>query len=349
MADTIYTVTNQVKSTSLNWKRKYRVVVYNHVAGTPNSDISTTAEAQAGDYALDVSNLRCTFEIKRYALYYPNSAKITIYNLSAGTENSILEEGYRVVLYAGYGDEKTGLWGQIFDGTILMCNRWKESGTDYKLQILALDGTQFINEGFCSFSYEKGQTARAIIENIANTATNPIKLGYASPVFDTTTYSKGMTVHGLAKNTLSDIAKTANGTWFVDNGELYVVAYSDSSDDLPTGHEAVELSQTSGLIGNPQQVNQGVSARCLLNPKIMPYGLVHISNELITQQLVSVGTYSQGISTPWLLDPQGLYRVIAVKFTGDTRGNDWFADISTVTQSTTNLPELLSSLGNTLN
>jgi len=350
MADnTIYSVTGNAISTSINWKRRYRVVVYNHANGTASSDIVAAATAKEGDYALDVSNLRCTFKIKRYALYYPNQAIITIYNLKAGTENAILEEGYRVMVYAGYGDEKAGLWGQIFDGTIVMCNRWKESGTDYKLQILALDGTQFINEGYCSFTFERGQTARAVIENTANKASNPIELGYASPVFDTIKYSKGIVVHGLAKNTLSDIAKTANGTWYVDNGKLYVIAYSDSADNLPNGKEAVELSETSGLIGNPQQVNQGITARCLLNPKIMPYSLVHINNELITQQLVSLGTYSQGISTPWLLDPHGLYRVIAVEFTGDTRGNEWYTDITAVTQSTTNLPELLQSLGGTIN
>jgi len=344
MADTFYTSNGKVISSSVNFGRKYRVLIYSHASGTSSSSTTTNAEAQAGDTVLDVSDLRCTFEISRYALYYPNKALIEIYNLNASTENTIVQEGYRVVVEAGYESN----YGQIFDGTVLMCNREKQDGTDYILRILALDGTQFINEGYCSFTYEKGQTARAVIENIASKATNAVSLGYASPVFDTITYSKGVVVHGLAKNTLSDIAKTANGTWFVDSGKLYVVSYSDDSSTLPLGEQAVELSEKTGLVGNPTQVDQGVSAKCLLNPKLMPYGLVHISNDLITQQLVSIGSYSDGVSTPYMLDSAGIYRIVSVTFKGDTRGNEWYSEISTVTQSG-NIPELLQGISGTIN
>jgi hypothetical protein len=92
------------------------------------------------------------FTIKRHILFHPNQALITIYNLSAGTEAGMVLQGYRVTVEAGYLSN----YGQIFDGNVLMCNRWKENGTDYKLQILALDGAWFINSGYCSFSYEKG-------------------------------------------------------------------------------------------------------------------------------------------------------------------------------------------------
>jgi hypothetical protein len=352
MADsvnTIYSSTGDVVSTSVNWMRKYRVLVYAHVVNQASTTTTEFAQEMTGDIALDVSDLRCKFEIKRFALYYPNQAIITLYNLNASTENTIIQEGYRIIVEAGYDNDSSENYGQIFDGTVLMCNRWKDSGMDYILQILALDGTQFINEGYCSFTYEKGQTARSVIENIAGKASNAISLGYASPVFDTLTYSKGMVVHGLAKNTLSDIAKTANGTWFVDNGKLYVIAYADSSSDLPLGKQAVELSETTGLLGNPRQVNQGVNAKMLLNPRVVPYGLVHISNSLITQQLVSIGSYSNGISTPaYTLDPEGIYRVVSVTFTGDTRGNEWYTEITSVTQ-TGNIPEMLQGINGTIN
>ena len=354
MADAIYKSNGNTLSSTANWKRKYRILIYQHnypvvtfpMANTSAASVysQTFTQENPSDAILDVSDLKVVFSIQRTAMYNPNKATITIYNLNASTEMSIVQEGYRIIVEAGYESN----YGQIFDGTILMCNRAKQNGTDYILSILALDGTQFLNEGYCSLTYAKGQTARAIVDGITNKAAVGIALGYASPVLGTVKYSKGMVVHGLAKNTLSDIAKSINGTWFVDNGKLYIIAYSDSAAKLPMGLQAIELSEKTGLIGNPAQVQQGVNARMLLNPKVAPYSLVHIKNELITEQLVDIGTFSKGITTPWLLDTEALYRVVSVTFTGDTRGNDWYADITTVTQ-VGNIPELLSTSSGTAN
>lgn len=326
MADINYTAGNQISASS-NWMRRYRIKVYQHSAPVASTD-SAYAQESPTDTVLDVSNLRVVFQVNRNALYYPNQAQVTIYNLNASTENAIIQEGYRLVIEAGYPNN----YGQIFDGNVLMCNRYKQNGTDYILNMLAVDGNQFINEGYVSFTYAKGQTARTVVENIANKASNPIELGYASPVLDNYSFSKGMAVSGSIKQSLSDMAKSINGTWFVDNGKLYMIAYSDSADNLPMGKQAVELSEKTGLIGNPQQVQFGINARSLLNPKIMPYGLVHIKNELITEQMVTLGSFSEGITTPYTLDPEGIFRVCSVSFTGDTRGNDWYSDIVGVNQ-----------------
>ena len=165
----------------------------------------------------------------------------------------------------------------------------------------------------------------------------------AGPILDKIIYSKGAAVHGQPKKTLSDIARTINGTWFVDNGTLHIFSYSDSADKLPNNlKQAVELTPQTGLIGNPQQVNYGITVRCLLNPKIMPYGLIYIPIRYITKQMVQIGTFSQGISTPYTLDPNGIYRVCSVTFTGDTRGNEWYSDIVAVDQG----GEMMSMLTN---
>ena len=341
MADTTETTSNVTYtpgkqiSTASNWMRKYRVRIYKHTKPTTGAQSAQTyyqnfTTENASDTVLDVSNLRVIFNVKRNALYYPNQALITIYNLNAATENSIIQEGYRVVLEAGYS---SGNYGQIFDGTVLMCNRFKQDATDYILNILAIDGQQFINEGYCSFTFAKGQTVRQVVKNICDKASNPIQLGYASPSLDSIKLSKGIADSGSVKTTLADIARTINGTWYVDGGKLYMIAYSDSAAKLPGGlKQAVELNPKTGLLGNPQQVDYGVTARCLINPKLAPYGLIHIASEYITEQMVTIGTQSQGISTPYMLDSDGTYRVCSVNFCGDTRGNDWYAEVVAVGQ-----------------
>lgn len=334
-AKTTYAPTGKALSSTLNWMRLYHVKIYHHTKAIATSSDAKTynqefAKQQDTDKVFDVSDLRIQFSIRRCALYYPNQAIIQIYNLNADTENAIIQQGYRVVVEAGY---QSGNYGQIFDGNVIMCTRLKQNGVDFILNILAIDGDPFLNSAFCSFTYAKGQTARQVLSSICNKASNPVSLGYASPSLDNIVLSKGGSVYGQPKKTLADMAKTINGTWYIDNGQLYMFAYSDRADKLPGGlKQAVELNPQTGLLGNPQQVNYGVQARCLLNPKIVPYGLIHIPSRYITEQMVQVGSFSKGISIPYTLDPYGIYRVCSVTFTGDTRGNEWYSDIIAVDQ-----------------
>jgi hypothetical protein len=350
MPETLYTVNGEVLNEALNWTRYCRVRIFEHtqVVADPSDPYynQTFAQAAEGDVILDISTLRVKFEVKRFAMFYPNTALISIYNLQPSAENAVIFNGYRITLTAGYADNL----GQIFDGNIIQCTRWKENGTDYILQILALDGHQFINQGFCSFTYTKGMTARDLVKKLAAATSPPITVAYASAELDKIKLSKGMAVDGLTRNYLSDLSKTINGTWFVDNGQLYVVSYADDSSLLPQGKQAIELSEKTGLLGNPKQNQQGVVATALLNPQFMPFGFVHIRNELITAQLVTIQSYAQPPSFPYALDVAGLYRIISVVFRGDTRGESqsWTAELTTVSQAG-NIPEILMGTGATYN
>lgn len=350
MADKTYKTDGSILNQTSNWGRYCRVRLYAHTAPVAGTDTSTYnqnfSQAMTGDVVLDVSDLRVVFEIKRFAMYYPNSALISIYNLTADMENTIIYEGYRITVDAGYADN----YGQIFDGWVLQCTRWKENGTDFVLQILALDGNPFINDGYCSFTYAKGMTARDVVTKIAADASNPVPVAYLSPKLEELKLSKGIAVHGLSRNTLSDIAKSINGTWFIDCGQLYMVSYADDVSKLPMGMQAIELNERTGLLGNPKQNQQGVNVLALLNPQFMPYGFVHISNSLITAQLVTLGTLGTPPSHPWALDVSGLYRIVSVVFRGDTRGANegWVADLVTISQ-TGSIPEMFRSTNATAN
>lgn len=325
----LYSPTGKVLSKSINWMRYFSAKIY-------SSGSSPTV--------WDVSNLRCTFQAQHYALGYPNTCTLTVYNLNAATENTIINEGTRLVLEAGY----QGNPGQIFDGNVVMCTRSRQNGTDMVLNILAMDGSQFYQEGYATFTLAKGQSARDVVNNVANKASHPIQLGYASPQLDALKLSKAFTAHGSVTETLDDMARTVNGTWFIEGGKLYIVSYADSAATLPLGLQAVTLTPDTGLLGNPQQQEQGVQARSLLNPSIMLYGLVHIPNVYITEQMVTIGSYSDGISTKYPLDKYSVYRVLSVNHNGDTRGNAWYSDIVAISQSG-KVPETLINGTSTLN
>lgn len=334
---------NEALPSSLNWMRGCLVKIYHHTQKmNPTKDVKAYNQEFSKELDTDkifnVSDLRVRFSVRRCALHYPNQAIIQIYNLNRDTENAIIQQGYRIVVEAGYGKKEQGSeinnnYGQIFDGSIIMCTRQKQDGVDYVLNILAIDGDPFLNNAFCNFSYKKGQTAYEVVDSICSRASNPIHLQYASPSLKEIVLSKGGVVYGQPKKVLADLAKTINGTWFIDNGEFHMLSYADSADKLPGGlQQAVELNSKTGLVGNPQQVNYGVQARCLLNPKIMPYGLIHLPSRYITEQMVQAGGPPKDFEAANTLDPEEIYRVCSVTFTGDTRGNEWYSDITAVDQ-----------------
>ena len=86
--------------------RKYRVIV---------SDVN--------GIGMDISALRCTFHIEKSLSETPNYSEIVLYNLSAQTENSIIKEGAKIILEAGYQNQQYGL---IFSGDIVQPLRGKE-------------------------------------------------------------------------------------------------------------------------------------------------------------------------------------------------------------------------------
>lgn len=102
--------------------------------------VSIIVGQDAGD-ALELSELRVVYDIKRGDLQTPNSARFRVYNVSETTRQRIEREFTRIVVQAGY----KGNFGIIFDGTIKQVRRGRESQTDTYLDITAADGDSAYN------------------------------------------------------------------------------------------------------------------------------------------------------------------------------------------------------------
>jgi len=230
--------------------------------------------------ALDVSDLRCTFNIIKTIQMEPNSSEISIYNLNAKTENQIMMYGKRVTVEAGYEGTQFGL---IFDGDILQTIRERENGTTLKLSIIALDSDRAINFDIANFSIVKGQTARNIIDNIVNKATNPISTGSISEKLSGQKLTRGKVVFGKASDFIRQIAKSNELQYYMDDGNLNLI----SLEELPEG-QIIELTPKSGLIGTPEQTDYGISGQCLLNPQIKLNSLIHIDNSTVRAKRIDI-------------------------------------------------------------
>lgn len=238
-----------------------------------------TVSDSNGD-GLDVSDLRCTFNIAKTIQMEPNSSEITIYNLNAKTENTIMMNGKRVTVEAGYEGSQFGL---IFDGDILQTIRERENGTTFKLTIIALDSDRAINFDISNFSIVRGQTARSIVEHIVNKAQSPINIGSISDRLNGQTLTRGKVFFGKSSDYLRQIAKSNGLHYYMDDGSLNLI----SLDELPDG-EIFELSPKSGLIGTPTQTDYGISGQCLLNPQIKLNSLIHIDNSEVRAKKIDI-------------------------------------------------------------
>ncbi len=269
--------------------------------------------------ALDVSQLRCTFMVEKSMAEEPNLSHVTIYNLSAETENSIIVSGNDIVIEAGYEGEQ---YGMIFRGNVVQPIRSKEEGVTYALQLISQDGDKFLNGGVISTSFRKGQTQRSIANELTSKASNPTQTGAISSSLDNVKLARGKVVFGLSRDYLRQISRSQDATFYVNDGVVNIV----KATDLPAG-QILSLGPDSGLIGTPEQTENGIKGKCLLNPRINLNTFIHIDNSIIRMQKAQAG------ETAKQLDSDGIYRVIKLIHSGDTRGNDWYTEFEAITQA----------------
>jgi hypothetical protein len=81
------------------------------------------------------------------------------------------------------------------------------------------------------------------------------------------------------------------------------------------------VSPKNGLIGVPEQTQEGVTFRTLLDPRIKLMTMVKIDNSYIRQMRQEIGQY------PALLDQDGQYQAYKVCHIGDTRGQEWYTEV----------------------
>ena len=275
--------------------RRYRVIV----AGT------------------DISNLRCVFSIVKTMSSEPNKSTLQIYNLSEKTRNNI-SSGKRVIIEAGY---ESGQYGLIYDGDIVVVVNSGLNGKDKITQIVAQDGDLFLNSGFINVSYSSGKKSIDYFNQ---------SVGAAGGETDSVTgdaklsvLPRGKVMFGNTGDYMRQFAKNENALFFIDDGKVNLVKAAD-----PPRGQVVSLSPSSGLIGTPEMSEDGIRAKCLLNPMLKLNGLVHIDNshvEMSYDFLLAASVSGGGLST-------GIYKIIKFTHTGDTRGNDWYTDFVGIAQ-----------------
>jgi baseplate hub protein gp41 len=283
-----------------------------------------TADGGAG--TIDVSTLRCRFRISQGTMITPSILKLEVSNILPSTGQQFANKEYaHIKIDAGYQDGH----GIIFQGNIVQAIYGRESPTDTLLTVYAADGDHAHNYATVNTTFPPGSTPQQHF-NAAIQAMQPfgISQGFVGVDLSTPTYSRAVTLFGMARDVLSNIAKFKQATVSYQQEQVTMVQNGKSA---PGG--AIVLNSNTGLIGIPTQTIQGILARCLINPSIKVHTQVQINQFDINGGAAAInvaGDTSIGQAQLAHIAADGLYTVYKVDVDGDTRGNPWYQDLAMI-------------------
>ncbi len=289
--------------------------------------VSLLVGQNSGD-AIDLSQMRIRFQVERGDFQNPNTADIRVYNLSRATASKVAgSEFTQLSLQAGY----EGNFGLIFKGVIVQARKGRESQLDSYVDFTAADGDEAYHFApiACSLSSAGPKdTLTTFVTAMKAASTSQMLTLSANPVFGTNAPPRGRVFYGNVRDEMRTFAKANDMTWSVQDGQLTLIPKSAY---IPG--DIVVVSPSTGLIGVPEQTQNGVELRVLLNPNIKIGQAIRIDSTInqFRYGIDQLGSQAQNTNlqlSATKLNGDGLYYVMCANHSGDTRGNPWYTDIT---------------------
>jgi hypothetical protein len=241
-----------------------------------------------------------------------NTASIEVYNLSPEQERMLDSRFIEATLYVGYKDGD-GL-KLLCSGNLTECSTTKR-GTDSITQMVIGEGYVNLTQSKLSRILSPGQTVQDVLnvitDNMPGIARGPmVGTNLNSPLIH------GWRLNGTAKEELDKITKAYKLEYNITGETLTVTdvngPFSKSVTTVPV------ISETTGMVEAPFRTTEKVQLS--KNDKRVRYGIqvkVLLDAALVPSQVIRL-EYG-GIT--------GYYRIRAVQYTGDFRGNNWYAEL----------------------
>ena len=295
--------------------RKWQVQVFDLTGNTVILDAASLPYGQAESIELQFD----VEQVGKLCFWYGD---IILFNLAQETHESLVE-GMRVVFSAGYDDPSR--YGQIFDGHIFQVLYDRDNNVDTRTTLHCVISMLELSQNFLSGTLAASLTQQREIVNFqARNSTHPIPVKSLPAKLADQTQPRGITYFGNTKKYLDQFNET-NGTGaFINQDGLSLGTWDQQPDDAL----AQVITPETGLIGIPQQIQWGVKFKTLLDPRIkvqFPCYQVKLDSTTIAQIKRTLNT------NPSMQDWGGYYNVAGVRHFGNSRGNDWYTEVTAVT------------------
>jgi len=272
--------------------------------------------------------MRIRFLVTQTMLQTPKTAEIRVYNLSDETVARITgggvqshgngAEGKPIVLNAGY----QGNSGAIFSGTVKKAQSGRENPTDTFVDFYCAE-EQGHNWAIVNKTFAAGSKQQDHVDEVLRVMK---PFGIIKGTIDglsKTPYPRAVSLYGMARDVMRNIAHSNDASWFIDNGKLHHIPTKSDGDS----GSAFTLNANTGLIGRPVETEGGIIVTALINPQYAQNKQLIISQKSINRAPWQQNTDSLNNQTVLGTD-DGTYVILAIEWRGDTRGNEYYATMT---------------------
>ena len=149
---------------------------------------------------------------------------------------------------------------------------------------------------------------------------------------------RGKVMFGMARDFMRWTARTEQCVWSIQDGKaIFVPETSYMPGDIPV------ITADTGMVGLPEQTQNGITIKMLLNPSVKIGRLINVDNASVQQYEYSlnVGQQAQNerIQQQAKLQDDGFYYVMIAEHSGDTRGNEYYTEVICLAADVTVLPD----------
>ena len=264
----------------------------------------------------EITDHRIQFKVQKHLKKEPNTAEITITNLSVASRDALKKGPTKIQLAAGYD----GTPRLLFLGDVRFADSTKD-GTEWLTKLQVADGGRAYAEARVNRSYGKGTPLTAIIGDIAKAFGVPMPPEVTANADLLARLPTGEVTTGYASDELTRLLDRFGLDWSFQNGRLQILR----SDQIVPSLVRV-INEDSGMIGSPEIDPPKITAppkaghrrgraRELKVPKLK------VKNELYPE--LTPGEKLQVESE----QGTGLFRLDVVTHEGDTHGEAWQSEI----------------------
>ena len=262
--------------------------------------------------------LRISFSIEKKIAIQGDSAKIKIYNLAPDSRAAIAQRSiyakrqdplHYVRLEAGYVGNDNNNVGVLFNGTIVTAIN-KRQGPDWVTEIEgnAVFGQSFLNT--LEKSWSKTPVKDIVVELFGVAGWSKVTFAPEASKVLTGKIENTFVTSGSAYASLQLLLEGYRLTFNVDVDGAVVF-----SPGFPREAPALQIDETTGLLGSPEPTFIGANFKSFLDPRIRPGQLVQIDSETLRESLSDLGSIGRSFMA-W-----------EVNHSGDTHSDDWFSEV----------------------
>lgn len=266
------------------------------------SRLLDTTREQLGISTEEITNiLKAEFNITKTLKKEPNKCELSIYNLKKSSRIAFQARKQQVVVEAGYLDNTS----QLFSGTLEYASSVHD-GLDWITTLQASDGTKQMKSARINTSIKGPAKVKDVLStaaaamglnpgNLARTVAKGALRG------NLTEFTNGIVLSGKAEKVLGGIAESMGYSFSVQDGQLIFLGKNDS-----LGTTVPVISPSTGMVGSPEPGEDGfINVRTMIQPNLLPGHRIRIESASV----------------------QGFYRIEQTDFSGDTWGQNWYADL----------------------